>query len=123
VIEIADVRRRWSEWRGGEAGIVDSERKVVGVGVVVVAEYEVAVVEGHDHLGGAGVDRYRPRGLAVDEPGRKQPIPRSHRLQGARAQLDPVLVQEVDADVRPGRINEEAAEVATQREGAIAGID
>ena len=41
----------------------------------------------------------------------------------ARTQRVPVLVEEVDGDGRPGRVDQEAPQVATERVGAAAGVD
>jgi hypothetical protein len=59
----------------------------------------------------------------VDKPRGEQAIPCGDWLQRAGAQLDPVGVQEVDCDLRPGRVDQEAAEVSTQRVAPVACIN
>src|SRR4051812_205525 len=59
----------------------------------------------------------------MDEPGGEQAIPRRDRLQVPGAQRVRLCVEEVDGDGRPGRVDQEAPQVATERVGAAAGID
>ena len=87
VIEFSDRRHRRRGWRWGGQGSADSERKVVGVGVVVVAGSRVAVRQGHDHMRAAGAYRNRPRGARWMQLGLKNPRSKqSDRLELAAAQ-------------------------------------
>src|SRR5258705_12705734 len=59
----------------------------------------------------------------MDKPRAEQAIPCGDRLQVGGAKPDPVCVEEVDGDLRPGRVDHEAAEVSTQRVAPVACID
>src|SRR4029077_21186735 len=124
VIELAHRRHRGRGWRRSGQCSADSERKVVGVGVVVVAGCRVAVLQGYDHTGAARSLRNRPRGFALEQLRLKKPaVKQSDGFELAAAQPQLVGVKEVDGDRGRGGVQYEAAGGATQRVRHCAGVD
>ena len=95
---------------------VDTERDVVGVGVVVVAEDRVEVLEGDDHLRALRAVRNDAGDAASLQPGLEQAAQCGHWFDLGAADEALVGIEEVDLHRRPRRVNQVPAEIRAQGE-------
>ena len=106
--------RSYRRRRRGKAHFGEGERDVVGVGIVVMLEQRVQILQRDNHFRGGGAHRNVPGGLAVQHAGLQPPIENADRPDRGDAQRLPRRPQEGDGNRGPGSVDAEAAEVSAE---------